>query len=315
MEQLDVELGSECGLRLGARARPGHVTDLIAACLTGLRAIAFDLALRSRAGEASGGHHIVGRLFAAPALGVDAGVDHQPRRAEQERLEVAGALQRRRIGAELLGELFGIQRPAFRIGREETDLAQRRNVLRFLRKADLQMMARHALMIGERGQRIFRPVADILQINEIDGGARPVERGAVVIAVRRAILNLDRHGADFERLRGHRGKGLREFGVHRLDPGIEPRDQLGTALGGVGIDLVGFDVELRQPRADGAFGIALRPQDRVELRGDLGDLREADLVNFVGGHRRSRRLGERHRIDRIAIWHTPDAVARLGGGL
>ena len=72
--------------------------DLVAARLADLGAVALDFTLRARPRKARHIDHIVGRLLAAPPLGVDAGIDHQPRRAEQEGLEVTGALKRRRVG-------------------------------------------------------------------------------------------------------------------------------------------------------------------------------------------------------------------------
>src|SRR4051812_4450712 len=144
MELLQVEAAPERLLSLGPRPRPGHVPHLVAARLPRLGAVALDLPLRARLREAGGGDEIVGRLLAAPLLRVEAGVDHQPRRPEQEGLEVTRPLERRLVGAELVRELLGVERPAFRIGAEEAGLAKRRYVLRFLGEADLEVMARHA---------------------------------------------------------------------------------------------------------------------------------------------------------------------------
>ncbi len=313
MELLQVEPVTQRSLRLHPSPRPRHVPDLVAARLTRLRAVPLNLALRPRPREPGGRDHIVGRLLAAPLFRMDTRIDHQPRRAEQKRLKISRPLQRRRIRTKFVGKLLRIQRPAFRIGREEADLAQRRDILRFLREADLEVMPRHALVIGQRRQRVFRPVADVLQIDEVDRRTAAIERGAVVIAVRRAILDLDRHRADFERLRRHIGKRLGQFRVHCLDAVVQPGDQLGPAFRGVRVKLVRRHVQLRQPLADGPGREALRLEDRIELRGDLRDLRQADAVDLVGAHRRRGRLVERHRVDRVAVRYAPDAVAGFGG--
>src|SRR5205085_1228226 len=101
--------GTERLLSFSPRVGPGFVSDLVAARLADHRAIAFDLALRTRTREAGGRHHVVGRLFPAPALRMDAGVDHQARRAEEEGLEETGAAERVVvIDSELAGELLRI---------------------------------------------------------------------------------------------------------------------------------------------------------------------------------------------------------------
>ena len=145
MEALEVELGAERLLRFGASASPGGVPDLVAARLADHRAIALDLALGAGARETSRLDHVISALFAGPALGVQAGVDDEPRGAEQKGLQETRAAERIvRIDTELVGELLGIKRPAFAICGEEAELPQLRDVLRLLRKADLQVMARYA---------------------------------------------------------------------------------------------------------------------------------------------------------------------------
>src|SRR5206468_3115524 len=97
VEALHVEAWPEDRLRPLPSASPRHVPDLVAARLAGLGAIALDFALRARPRETGSGDEIVGRLLAAPAPGVDAGVDDEPGGAEQEGLEIAGAFERRPV--------------------------------------------------------------------------------------------------------------------------------------------------------------------------------------------------------------------------
>src|SRR5687768_12523744 len=52
VELLEIELRAQRRLGLGARARPGHVADLVAARLPALSAVTLDLALRARPREA-----------------------------------------------------------------------------------------------------------------------------------------------------------------------------------------------------------------------------------------------------------------------
>src|SRR5688572_26906813 len=92
VELLEVEAAAERPLRLRPRPGPRHVADLVAAGLPRLRAVALDLALRARPGEAGGRDEIVRGLLAAPFLRVEAGIHDEARRPEQEGLEVTGPL-------------------------------------------------------------------------------------------------------------------------------------------------------------------------------------------------------------------------------
>jgi hypothetical protein len=130
-----------------------------------------------------------------------AGIDHQPYCAEQERLQETRAPERvAGVGPELIGELFGIERPSLAIGGKEGGLAELGNVGRRLRDAELQMVAGDALVVAEGRQRIFRPVAEVLQIDEVDRRARAIEGCPPIIAVGRPVLDFRRHAPDLERL-------------------------------------------------------------------------------------------------------------------
>jgi hypothetical protein len=52
--------------------------------------------------------HVLDRLLARPALGVQAGVDHQPHRAEHLGLQAAEVVERRVLEAQLPRELLGV---------------------------------------------------------------------------------------------------------------------------------------------------------------------------------------------------------------
>src|SRR5690242_17895534 len=152
---------------------------------------------------------------------MEAGIDDESGGAKQEGLKEAGAAERIvRINAELVGELLGIKRPAFRISGEEAQFSERRYVLRLLGDTDLEVVPGHAFVIAERGQRIFRPVAKILEVDEIDCRARAIERRSAIIAVRRAVLNLRWNAADLQRLVGQGRESVRQAAVHVLDAGI-----------------------------------------------------------------------------------------------
>src|SRR3546814_5646440 len=92
---------------------PHDMADLVARRLARPDGVAIDLALAAAAGDAGSGDEIIGRLLAAPALGVKARVDHEAGRPEQVRLEHPGPTQRVALEhPNLVGQLLGIERPA-----------------------------------------------------------------------------------------------------------------------------------------------------------------------------------------------------------
>ena len=133
-------------------------------------------------------------------------------------------------------------------------------------------MPRHALVVAERRKRIFRPVAEILEVDEVDRWTRTIEGGAIVIAVGRAVLDLRRDAPDFERSIGQGLKGVRQAGVHALHEAVQVSKQVSASRVAIGIELRRRAAERRQPLADAALSVALAPEDRVERGADLRDL-------------------------------------------
>src|SRR5579859_3928635 len=70
MVGLEVELRSQLGFGLVAHLGPDGVADLVAVGLAGPGEVALHLALRAGLRIADGVDHVLGRLFAGPALGV-----------------------------------------------------------------------------------------------------------------------------------------------------------------------------------------------------------------------------------------------------
>jgi len=110
---------------------------------------------------------------------MNAGVDDQARGAKQERLEEAGAAERVIvIGAKLAGKLFGVERPPFRICREEAELAERRDVLRFLRDADLEVMARDSKKVRKNRPVTFTSLRERPGAPSVTAWVREIVREA-----------------------------------------------------------------------------------------------------------------------------------------
>jgi hypothetical protein len=82
------------------------------------------------------------------------------------------------IGAHFHRQFLGIKRPAFAIAGEELNLADFGQT-GFQRQRALQVMARNALVIGQRGQGPAGHFGRIAQVDVIGTGAFPVERSAL----------------------------------------------------------------------------------------------------------------------------------------
>ena len=138
--------------RLGALALADDlaVADLVAAGLAGPAAIAVDFARDFLGLRAVVVDEEADALLAGPALGVEAGVDDQAARAEGDALEIAEAARREVvIDAKLVGQLLGIERPAFGIGVERQQGADQRQLVGIFALPDV---ARDRLVVGEVGQ-------------------------------------------------------------------------------------------------------------------------------------------------------------------
>ncbi len=97
---------------------------------------------------------IVDRLLPGPMHRVQTRIDHQPPRPEQLVRELSKAsLGIAFVPTRLGHEMFGVQRPAFREGRQaaKDSLAPECGQLaRFLLEGNLEVMAGHALVIDQR---------------------------------------------------------------------------------------------------------------------------------------------------------------------
>ena len=92
VEPADVELVAQRLLGLVTQALDGEGTDLVSQRLARDGNVAFDLGGGVGPAHPTVGEHVLDRFVAAPALGVHAGVDHQPHRAQHLVVERAEAL-------------------------------------------------------------------------------------------------------------------------------------------------------------------------------------------------------------------------------
>src|SRR3546814_4250638 len=100
---------------------------------------------------------------------MQAGVDNQARRAKRVGGEIADLAQRIVvIHAKLVGDLFGIEAPAFAIGGDRSRLAIERQLAVLELQRPFEQMSRRAFVIGEGGEGIARPFGGIAQVDEED---------------------------------------------------------------------------------------------------------------------------------------------------
>src|SRR5690606_22093486 len=131
VELARVERSAEHLLRAAALADHFAVPDLVTAGLAGPRAIAVDLALDLGPLVAVALHEETNALLADLALVVEPRVDDEQAIPDRLILEVAEPPGRVLVvGAELVGELLGVERPAFGEGVEGEDGADQRELVR-----------------------------------------------------------------------------------------------------------------------------------------------------------------------------------------
>ena len=285
--------------------------DLVAAGLARHRAIAVDFARHGSPIVAIGLDEPVDRLVAGPMLGMEPGVDHQPACAEAGRLEIA-ELAHRIVGidAKLVGQLLGIERPAFAIGVERQHRADQRHAVGIVALPDV---AGNSLMITKSWKREFRPFGGAAQIDIILARHLAVDRSGGGIAARCSRLDRRRHALDHQLARNHRRKCLRQARADIRNPPVQIGQQLLASGRGVGIELGRILAERRHPFADRAAGHALLGHDRFHAGLDRLHLLLAELMDLV------RRAGGRGPglqcpgVIGIAVLEVPHAGIGRGG--
>ena len=187
------------------------------------------------------------------------------------------------IGAQFVGQLFRVQPPALDVGREAQQVHQQRRRLALLLQADLQVVARRRLVIGQGRQGPGWPFRRVLQIDPVDAGPRPIQAGRVVIAHRRAGLDLGRDALDLDLGLGQAAEGVGQTGLHVGHLGVQLGDQLGLAGVGVGVDVFGIVPQGLDPLGDRTLCQALGLQQDIGARRQIRHLFHAGAVDLVGG--------------------------------
>src|SRR5262245_43315883 len=139
----DVEAWAQLGLRLAAQRLDAQIADLVPERLSGPCDVALDLGLDVRGRERRVRDHVFDRLLAGPALGVQAGIHHQPHRAQLLVVETAEPLVRIGEHAELATEELRVQSPALDVGGViPAEAAEARQPGQLLLDRNLEVMTR-----------------------------------------------------------------------------------------------------------------------------------------------------------------------------
>src|SRR5687768_8117942 len=141
VEALDVESVAQCPPRLVAKLQYLQLADLVARRLARIVDVALDLLDDVSLAQERIVLEIADRLFAAPSLGVEAGVGDQPHRPPQFEREVAELRIGVLVEAHLAAEPLGVEAPAFDIGAVSAEAAELGDSLQLLLQRDLEMVA------------------------------------------------------------------------------------------------------------------------------------------------------------------------------
>jgi len=238
--------------------------DLVAAGLPGPGAVAVDLALRVGARQTGRGDELGERLVARPALRVDAGVDDQPHRAPRQPHQIAEpACRIALVHPQLVGELLGIERPAFRIGVEGEDRADERQRLRVLALPDV---AGNAFVIDEVGDRHAVVDRRIAEVDPHLAGHAAVDGARAAVGRGRAGFLGERHAPDLKVAAREAAEGAGKARADRVDTPLHVGDDLPASLVAVGKADAGALLEGDGALGDAALRQALAAQDHVHLR-------------------------------------------------
>ena len=291
MELADVELRAQRGFGLFAQPLDGHRAELVGQRLRRVGDVALDFGGGVGAAHARVRQHVVDRPLAAPALGVEPGVDHQPHRPQHLVVERAPVLHRIGVEPHVVAQRLGIERPAFDEGGVAVEALERRQALVLLRQADLEVVPRHAFVEVERGHAGDEAAREVVGVVEEDPRPRAVGRALVVAAARLVALAVSGVGLDQERRARHAGEEARDLRVHSVaDLGITGghRGAAGGMEAGVGADMLEEGVQ--------RSGEAQLRLHRFHVAVDAPDFSQAEPMDRAG------RQGERRlALDQPAV--------------
>ncbi len=211
--------------------------------------VAVDLAFDETAVLAGLRQHVVDGLLPGPAQVVQAGVDHQPRRAQHLPLQVAEAAGGVLVQAHGKAQGLGIQRPAFAIGHVARVAPKAWQGAQLAGAGHLQVVAGHGLMRHQGLHGPDRPGLVAQRVGVEPAGAAAVQARAVV-RLGGVGPHVRRHGAHAPGRPWQLGKQPRQFSVQPLaDVAVAGQQGFGAGVEvlGVGVEVAHKAVEIAGP--------------------------------------------------------------------
>src|SRR5208337_3497951 len=148
VESANVKLIAELILGVLSQFEYFKLANFVAQCLRGPGDIAISFGLNVHFIFRGMVVEKVNDLLARPMLGMEAGVDDEADGTQHIVLKVAVIAVGILVKSEFLTETFGIERPAFGIGRVVFVATEERQLWQLLREGDLYVMAGNSFMIG-----------------------------------------------------------------------------------------------------------------------------------------------------------------------
>ena len=272
MEAARIEFCAERSLCLGAQAADGELAQLVGQGLAGPADVAIDLGPDLVQRQRGVRREIIDRLLAGPAVAVQAGVDHEARRAPHFVALLAEPLVGRAIDAHLDPEPFGVQAPTLAIAGKIQAAAEARERFAFFRQCRLEAVAGGAFMKRQRGDVVERAAGEIVGVHL--ARLEPAAPGGI-------------EGRECVGHRDDREPAARQDVKIILELPVD-------ALGGIGRDAHQFvrrsGDELRVGAQEfeefgEAAGKARLTHGALHVGVDASDFLEADLVDFLRGQR------------------------------
>ena len=309
MEFADIEFATQFLLRFVLQAHNRKRADFIGQCLRWNGDIPLNFGRGIRFAHVAIGEHIFDGLFAGPSLAVDTSVNHKAHGAQHFVRQCTEALIGILKQPHLITQGFRIKRPAFDIGRVSAETHESRQLLIFLRDADLEMMPRRAFMQIQCGHARRGAAWKVIGVEVKCPRARTVRRTLLIAAARFIFFaeffigfNLKRCLWQIFELRRNCCVDLSADVVITLRQRIAARH---------------FEFRIRTQMLEkfgqGAFE-ANFILDGFHTRFNPGDFRQTQIVDVVGLQWQGRRLFDQILIQALAALHgrQSDLFARQG---
>jgi hypothetical protein len=215
VEGAHVEALAQRRLRFSAQRSDAQLAQLVAQRLARMGDVAVDLDLIIQRKIRGVRVQVVDGLLAGPAHRVDAGVRHQPGRAQQLVGQVAEARERLAQQPQFRPQSFRVQRPAFAVGHVPAVAAERRQLGIALGARDLQVVAGQGFVQGQGFDFPHRPG---VQARRVDHQRRHAVRAAGFVIGAALALGAQRlHRLDRQFVRRNRVEQQRQLAAHARD--------------------------------------------------------------------------------------------------